>query len=312
MNKYLELCKKTYYDGHPIISDSQYDELERIYGDQDVGHNVSKSAIPHTQRMYSLQKVFEGEDTPPFTGSGICVTPKMDGAAISLLYGREGNLLLGLTRGDGIKGEDITAKMLAWDQVPNTLDTKGEWKQVTGEVVLPRNILNARNKASGALGLKSVAEFLERKCTFVAYGLTPLHHSGYFASDMSFLAGKGFNTVFDDGLDKFPQDGVVYRLDENRRFEAAGFTSKHPKGAYALKVRTEGIETTLLDVKWQVGKSGKVTPVAILDPIVIEDATITKATLNNVGFIKELDLEIGDKVKVERAGGIIPRIICKA
>lgn len=312
MNKYLELCKKAYYNGYPIISDSQYDELERIYGTQPVGYSVSKSAVPHTFRMYSLQKVFEGEDEAPFQEGSSCVTPKMDGAAISLLYNEEGKLVLGLTRGDGIKGEDITDKMLALEQVPNYMDTEGSIKQVTGEVVLPRKILNARNKASGALNLKSVDEFLERGCTFVAYGLSPVSEHGRYSYDMKYLAGQGFTTVLDSGLDIFPQDGKVVRLDKNGHYLREGFTSKHPRGAYAIKKRFQGVETTILDVIWQVGKSGKVTPVAILEPIVIDGATVSKATLNNIGFINNLGIEIGDSVKVERAGGIIPHIICRA
>jgi DNA ligase (NAD+) len=310
MNNYLELCKKAYYEGYPIISDSQYDELERIRGEKDMGHSVSKSAIPHFERMYSLQKVFEGEDEVPFISSDIVETPKLDGAAISLLYDAGGNLVLGLTRGDGIKGEDITDKMLAWDHIPNSI-TCDEITQVTGEVVLPREIFNSRNKASGALGLKSVKEFLERDCTFIAYGLSPIDQFLKYSEAMTWLFDMGFDEVTQGGWDHFPQDGTVHRIDNVERYEAAGFTSKHPKGAYALKKRSEGVITTLLDVKWQVGKSGKVTPVAVLDPIIIEDATVTRATLNNIGFIRELALEIGDQVKVERAGNIIPRIICK-
>ena len=91
-----------------------------------------------------------------------------------------------------------------------------------------------------------------------------------------------------------------------------GYTSKHPRGAYALKERTAGIKTKILDVIWQTGKSGKVTPVAILEPIEIDGATVSRATLNNFGFIEALGVQIGDSVMVERAGGIIPRIIKKA
>lgn len=309
MNNYLELCKETYYAGSPIISDSQYDALEAQLGEDRMGHKVSDSAVPHTHRMYSLQKVFVNEDTPPFKGG--VETPKMDGAAISLLYNAKGHLVLGLTRGDGIKGEDITDKMLAWDQVPNALMTDGEILQITGEVVLPREIFNSRNKASGALGLKSVEEFVDRNCSFVAYNLAPMSMFADYMDAMFFLSAEDFTTILDKGLDRFPQDGKVFRIDNTDEYLNAGFTYKHPRGAYALKERSEGIETTILDVIWQVGKSGKVTPVAILEPIIIDDATISRATLNNVGFIRELGVDIGDRVMVERAGGIIPRIICK-
>lgn len=306
-NKYLELCKRTYYDGYPIVSDSQYDELERMFGEQAVGTKPSKTAVPHMEQMYSLQKYFVGEDEFPFTG---VETPKLDGAAISILYDEHGYLVLALTRGDGIKGEDITDKVRAWDQVPNTIVSDGDARQITGEVVLPRNIFNARNKASGALGLNSVEEFISRKCSFVAYGSTP-SRTGKWSTEMKLLRISGFNTVLDNDWEEFPQDGKVVRIDNIEAFDLKGHTSKHPRGAYAIKTRAEGTPTELLDVIWQVGKSGKVTPVGILAPIVIDDATITRATLNNQGYIQELGLEIGDTVLVERAGGIIPKIISK-
>jgi DNA ligase (NAD+) len=122
----------------------------------------------------------------------------------------------------------------------------------------------------------------------------------------------GFNTVKDPELHNiFPCDGIVYRLDNYSEFYAAGYTSKFPKGAYALKERGEAVETTLLAVEWQTGKSGKVTPVAILEPVLVGDALVSRATLNNIAFIRALDLRIGDTVGVVRAGEIIPQITHK-
>ncbi len=92
-------------------------------------------------------------------------------------------------------------------------------------------------------------------------------------------------------------------------FNRLGYTAHHPRGSFAYKTREAGVTTTLLDVEWNVGKSGAVTPVAILDPIVIDDATISRATLHNAGFIDALDLEIGCKVEVIRSGKIIPKIV---
>jgi DNA ligase (NAD+) len=109
----------------------------------------------------------------------------------------------------------------------------------------------------------------------------------------------------------FPEDGRVFRVNYNPRFYELGFTSHHPRGAYALKTREEGVVTTLLDVIWQTGKSGKVTPVAILEPVEIEEAKISRATLNNMAYIEELNLEIGCKVEVIRAGKIIPCIVSR-
>ncbi len=94
----------------------------------------------------------------------------------------------------------------------------------------------------------------------------------------------------------------------NSDFQAEGYTSHHPRGSFALKIRKEAVITTLLDVEWQVGKSGVVSPVAILEPIQIDDANISRATLHNISYIESLNLEIGCEVKVIRSGDIIPRI----
>ncbi len=129
---------------------------------------------------------------------------------------------------------------------------------------------------------------------------------------MRVLKQLGFNTVLEPELAKiYPSDGIVVRLNNNHQFEQLGYTSKHPRGAYARKVRAEHVETTLLDVEWQVGKSGKVTPIAILEPVYIGDALVSRATLNNPGFIEQLDLQLGDRVAVIRAGEIIPCILHK-
>ena len=101
----------------------------------------------------------------------------------------------------------------------------------------------------------------------------------------------------------------MVRVNLQKDYDDLGFTSKHPRGAYAIKNRTSGLGTILREVIWQTGKSGKVTPVAIFDPICIDGANISRATLNNPGFIKALDLDIGDMVYIERAGGIIPCVV---
>jgi DNA ligase (NAD+) len=112
--------------------------------------------------------------------------------------------------------------------------------------------------------------------------------------------------------DRFPQDGEVWRVNSNFDFDKLGYTSHHPRGAFALKEKQEGIVTKLLDVKWQVGKSGAVSPVAILEPCIIGEATVSRATLHNMAIIEALDLEIGCMVEVIRAGEIIPQIVARA
>ena len=103
----------------------------------------------------------------------------------------------------------------------------------------------------------------------------------------------------------------MFRVNDTQVFQDLGYTAKHPRGAYAKKERAAHVETKLLDVEWQVGKSGKVTPVAILEPVYIGDALVSRATLNNPGFIEMLDLQIGDTVAIIRSGEIIPCILHK-
>ena len=317
IEKFLELASKAYYAGHPIISDDQYDALERVYGELNTpGHRV-ENGIPHYRRMYSLQKYYEGEgDTPEknWNRASTVVTPKLDGAAISILY-IDGELRQVLTRGDGFKGQDVT-HLFSVESCDNLgipyFIPQVEITQVTGEIMAKKSIKNARNYAAGALGLKDFREFADRNLEFFAYDVYPNPEVEYVGTMNTLELKWHFQTVLNiPNIQEYPTDGEVVRISKYAWYYEAGFTSKHPKGAYALKTRTEGVKTKLLDVIWQTGKSGKVTPVAILDPVEIDGAVVSRATLNNSGFIEALGVEIGDEVMVERSGGIIPRIICK-
>ena len=315
----LDKASKAYFEGSPFLSDEEFDALAKKEDYERVGYNPDARLL-HMFPLYSLQKVFEGEDTPPVYKSKVIETPKLDGAAISIQY-KNGKLFSVITRGDGKAGIEVTNKFLNNSIVPQKLypeytfaGSTGHYiknqglLQVTGEIVAPKEIPNARNYAAGALNLKDVEEFKRRNLTFIAYNIEP-NISSTYEGDMSHLEYSGFNTAIDSEWDEFPTDGKVFRVNDNTEYLSLGFTSHHPRGAYALKTREEGIETTLLDVIWQTGKSGKVTPVAILEPIEIDDAIISRATLNNVAYIKSLNLEIGCRVKVIRAGKIIPRVI---
>lgn len=324
LKTYLEQCKAAYYAGAPIISDSQYDELEKLYkGELDIGSPQGK--VDHLFKMYSLQKFYIGEDTFPEwrspTGKYLLEeveTPKLDGAAIALRYLR-GKLHSVLRRGDGERGDDISHLFQVIHPemgIPKKIEglskdtaTNG-FHQITGEVVAPARIKNSRNYASGALGLDDPKEFYFRELEFFAYDIQESPFETYIGN-LFFLRDNGFWTPYTHTTSHLPKDGTVVRVESNAEYKNLGFTSKYPRGAFAVKERSEGVETTILDVIWSPGKSGKITPVAILDPIIIEGARISRATLNNFGFIEALGVEIGDKVLVERAGGIIPRIIRK-
>lgn len=309
---YLDRCSDAYYKGVPIIDDATFDHLTFLVGYNKVGASVTAGKVRHLYPMYSLQKHYEDEGAHPLAGikGAIATTPKLDGAAIAILY-IDGKIARVSTRGDGVEGKDITDKFLTTKSIiPHEIPTKGTY-QITGEIVAPKHIENARNYAAGALNLKDVDEFRTRAVDFYAYGVQPFISNTY-DEDMYCLASWGFKTVFEPDIDKiYPCDGVVYRIVNNSLFVDRGYTGKHPNGSYALKERQEAVETVILAVEWQVGKTGKVTPVAILEPIMIGDAQVSRATLNNPGFIEMLGIEIGDRVALVRSGEVIPKILHK-
>lgn len=310
--EYLDRCSSAYYAGSPILDDITFDRLADLVGYTRIGAVVAANKVKHLFQMYSLQKHYEDEGVSPLANvSGeISKTPKLDGAAVSLLY-VDGKLVQAATRGDGVEGQDITSKFLTTASlVPHIVPNRGVF-QVTGEIAAPKHIENARNYAAGALNLKDDDEFRTRSIEFFAYGVQP-YLSDSFDNDMKLLEQWGFKTVFEPEIDKiYPCDGIVHRVVSNRLFSEMGYTGKHPRGAYALKERQASVETVILDVEWQVGKTGKVTPVAILDPVMIGDAQVSRATLNNPGFIEMLGIEIGDRVAIIRSGEIIPKILYK-
>jgi DNA ligase (NAD+) len=310
--EFLTRCQQAYYNGEPLISNEEFDYLAEKYNFYEVGAVPISNKAKHKYKMFSLQKYFEEDDNAPNFCEEVVTSPKLDGAAISLLYVNR-KLIQAITRGDGEIGEDITDKIYHLNSIPKVLDTDKEI-QITGEVVVSSKIPNARNYASGTLHLKDIYEFRDKahNLNFFAYGVYPFFSREY-SLDLIVLKLNGFNTVLYTNSGDYPTDGKVIRVNENSTFEEFGYTAKHPRGAYALKKRSDVavLETTLNEVVWQVGKGGKVTPVAIFDEIVIEDAKITRATLHNPGFIEEMDLHIGDTILVTRSGGIIPKVIGK-
>ena len=311
LHKFLDQASQTYYAGTPTISDQVFDQLADSCGYNKIGAVAHGKKAKHLYPMYSLQKFYEDEGkADPLAGLDVTTSIKLDGAAISLLY-INGTLVQALTRGDGVEGQVITDKMYEHGSlVPLNIELTGTI-QITGEIVAPLHVENSRNYAAGSLNLKDLDEFKTRAIEFFAYQITPSLDPTW-SGDMRVLKQLGFNTVLEPELAKiYPSDGIVVRLNNNHQFEQMGYTSKHPRGAYARKVRAEHVETTLLGVEWQVGKSGKVTPIAILEPVYIGDALVSRATLNNPGFIEQLDLQLGDRVAVIRAGEIIPCILHK-
>ena len=304
MQHFLEKASAMYYSGTPIISDAEFDSLARLYHYDTVGHTVT-DGIPHLYRMYSLQKVFNLNDIEATTAPMVR-TPKLDGAAVSLQY-VNGHLAQALTRGDGNLGRDITLKLE--ELVPPQISILNKI-QITGEIVAPDTIANARNFAAGSLNLKDLSEFRSRAQTlqFVAYDIQGVDFDR-LSTAMDSLAQNGFNVITLFDATGYPTDGEVFRVDNYEAFYKMGYTAHHPRGAFALKEQKEGVITELLDVVWQVGKSGVVSPVAILKPVEVGDALVSRATLHNIEYIRSLNLEIGCSVEVIRSGEIIPRIV---
>ena len=302
----IKRAKTAYYSGNPIMSDEIFDYLVNMATEESIGYKSSyERRYKHMFPLFSLQKVVSGIDTAPDWGSDATVcTAKLDGAAISILYGG-GEFQKSLTRGDGIEGLDITHNIR--HLVPETIDYEGVL-QISGEVVAPKTIPNSRNYAAGALSLKDSTEFKTRDLHFIAHGVSPYLTDNY-VSDMRFVSNLGIQTAIDSDYTQFPHDGSVFRIADNNKFDHYGYTSHHPRGAFALKQQEKGVVTILQSVSWQVGKSGAVSPVAHFDPIDIEGATVSKATLHNKSIIEALDLKIGCKIEVIRAGKIIPQVL---
>jgi DNA ligase (NAD+) len=314
MNKiveFLNTASRHYYNGDPIITDEQFDKLAESIDYQNVGAKQHEDTEKHIYQMWSLQKVYEDEvkESPLKDHKDTSMTPKLDGAACEHLY-IDGVYVRSLTRGDGVEGRVVTDKFLATNLIPKQISMMGV-VQVIGEIAAPKTVENSRNYAAGALNLKDPTEFKTRAVEFFAYGIYP-YPTNNFDSDLAFLKLEGFNTVQDKNIAEiYPTDGIVFRVNSNAIFDQLGYTAKHPRGAYAKKQRAELVETTLLAVDWQVGRTGKVTPVAILEPVLVGDATISRATLNNPSFIEALDLRLGDTVAIRRAGEIIPQVVHK-
>ena len=219
----LNQARFSYYNGKPIMSDEAYDRLEEQLGVVNkVGYDVDSkdTRYPHAFPMYSLQKSYSSLENPNYGAEPVTVTPKLDGAAVSLQYIR-GTLSIALTRGDGKQGLDITDNMRFL--VPrHLLPFQGTpIVQITGEVVAPATIKNSRNYAAGALSLHDSDEFQKRDLTFVAYGVQP-YPTDNFIEDMMYLNASGFETIIDSDYPMFPQDGNVWRIISNKAFEKLG------------------------------------------------------------------------------------------
>lgn len=271
---------------------------------------------------------------------------KIDGLAISLFF-ENGKLVQAITRGDGIQGDDVTTNVKTIRSLKHQLSGNFPQKfEMRGEIFMHRKgfeklndmrranneaeYANPRNVASGSLKIKDPNEVAKRPLDIYLYYL--LEDEGLFATHSESLnaaASWGIKIAETskvcNGIDSvlaflnvwdakrhnlsFDTDGVVIKVNNKNLQEELGFTAKTPRWAIAYKFQTETATTTLLDIKYQVGRTGAITPVAELQPVAILGTTVKRASLHNANEMERLDIRIGDMVFVEKGGEIIPKIV---
>ena len=367
----LELHSDLYYNkAKPQIPDAEFDELwdqlKELSPDHPqlnrVGSDPSPGSIKvnHLFAMLSLDKATSQEEVSHFVsettaqGRRFVCQPKLDGSALSLEY-RRGRLVRAATRGNGVRGEDVTANARRLRNVPESIGWKGDC-HVRGEVVMPLAIFrdkysevapNPRNLAAGSLRQKhaDAGKGRPEDLVFMAYGVefpvgterhpeSPEPPSFNLDSDaISWLEEVGIeiagNTVVSGEDDAsitngivsltsqwfesresaaWEIDGVVIKLDRLDKRELLGMTAHHPRWALAWKFPPEEATTVLMDVFWQTGRTGNVTPVSRVAPVMVSGVTVENTTLHNRGEVERLGIRIGDRVRIVRRGDVIPKI----
>jgi len=365
---------KYYVLNQPEISDQEFDfmmkelqELEARHEDmfdpnsptQRVGSDINQefTQVTHKYPMLSLANTYSQEEVADFYNSvkkglngedfEICCELKYDGLSISLTY-EDGKLVRGVTRGDGVHGDDVTANVKTIRSIPLVLKD-GDWPkefEIRGEILMPWNVFerlnqereaaeeplfaNPRNAASGTLKSQNSALVASRNLDAYLYYLLgdELPGDGHYenlekAREWGFKISEGMRKVktlqeiydfidyWDTERKNLPvaTDGIVLKVNSLRQQRALGYTAKNPRWAIAYKFKAERACTCLNEVTFQVGRTGAVTPVANMEPVQLAGTTVRRATLNNEDFIRSLDLHIGDYVYVEKGGEIIPKIV---
>ena len=363
-----------YVENQPTISDQEFDELmhelqrlealhpemfdansptQRVGSDlnsefQQVAHRYPMLSLANTYNQQevadwydSVRRGLEGEDFE------VCCEMKYDGLSISLTY-KNGRLVRGVTRGDGVNGDDVTSNVRTIRSIPLVLsgDDYPQEFEIRGEILMPWKVFerlnaerekaeeplfaNPRNAASGTLKSQSSALVASRQLDAYLYYMLgeQVPCDGHYenlqeARKWGFKISEGMRKVktldeiydfinyWDAERKNLPvaTDGIVLKVNSQRQQRSLGFTAKSPRWAIAYKFKAERERTRLLEVTFQVGRTGAVTPVANMEPVQLAGTMVKRATLNNEDFIRSFDLHIGDYVYVEKGGEIIPKIV---
>ncbi|WP_302761209.1 NAD-dependent DNA ligase LigA [Phocaeicola coprocola] len=356
----------------PVISDLEFDKLMRELQDLEalhpeyydpnspsvrVGSDLNKNftQVEHKYPMLSLGNTYSQEEVTEFYERvskslneefELCCEMKYDGTSISLTY-EDGKLVRAVTRGDGVRGDDVTDNVKTIRSIPLVLHGEGYPKnfEIRGEILMPWNVFeelnrerelreeplfaNPRNAASGTLKSQNSAVVANRKLDAYLYYLLGdnLPHDGHYENlqeaakwgfKISHISRKArtlqevfdFINYWDVERKNLPvaTDGIVLKVNSLRQQRNLGYTAKSPRWAIAYKFQAERALTKLEKVTYQVGRTGAVTPVANLDPVQLSGTVVRRASLHNADIIASLDLHIGDMVYVEKGGEIIPKI----
>lgn len=367
--------RRYYIQNDPIISDQEFDALmnelqtleqrhPELYDanspTQRVGSDLNGNfeQVEHKYPMLSLSNTYNEQDVASWYDSvkrglkgetfEICCEIKFDGLSISLIY-VDGRLIRGVTRGDGIHGDDVTANVRTIRSIPLVLQPGGDYPkefEIRGEVLMPWSVFerlnlerekaeeplfaNPRNVASGTLKSLSSKLVASRNLDSYLYYLLgdDVPCDGHYenmqkAAEWGFKISDAMRKVgslseifdyiryWDVERKNLPvaTDGIVLKVNSLRQQRILGYTAKSPRWAIAYKFKAERACTKLTDIKYQVGRTGQITPVACLDEVQISGTSVRRATLNNEDFMKKMDLHIGDYVYVEKGGEIIPKIV---
>ncbi len=378
-----------YVLNQPTISDQDFDFLMHELQDLEARHpelddpnsptqrvgsdlNQEFTQVTHKYPMLSLANTYSQSDVEEWFNSvtkllggesfEVCCELKYDGLSISLTY-EHGRLVRGVTRGDGVHGDDVTANVKTIRSIPLVLsgwNTKPQIQdlfaqstlaipdvfEIRGEILMPWGVFdrlnaereiageplfaNPRNAASGTLKSQKSELVASRQLDAYLYYLLGdnLPCDGHYenlmaAAEWGFKISRGMKKVrtleevlgfiryWDEERRNLPvaTDGIVLKVNSLRQQRALGYTAKNPRWAIAYKYKAERECTQLKEVTYQVGRTGAITPVANMVPVLLAGTTVKRATLNNEDFIRSLDLHIGDYVFVEKGGEIIPKIV---